>query len=163
MAEVYKRFGMLPVYRSDQTQDWQKTGYYKNWLLTKRWIPRDKLVSFRSPLVNGSYTAPSQITIQKVKIVDNAISVVESANYSVTFTKQADGDSYYYWFQQSVFTSDPNNYLTAGCLYNIKFSDSNDNEFLTGLFAAIDETEYYYITEDGQTMTTEDGQTLIFE
>jgi hypothetical protein len=160
---IYKRNGLLPVYKSDQSQDWQLDGYFSNWVLAKKWVPKDVLVSFRTPLINGSYTAPATMTIRKLSILGNIKTIVSTQEVTSGLQKQIVGTQSYYWRQQGAFTAVASEYLTKGCLYEIYMKDSNDNEFITDIFVAVDETEYYIYAEDNQPISTEDGQQIVFE
>lgn len=158
-----RRFGLLPFYGINQPRDWELKGYYNNWQLALKFVPRDTLVSFRTPLINGSYTAPSTMILRKLSILGETISIVSNQSVTSGLTKYTVGSQTYYYRQQGAYTSDVLEYLENGCIYDIYIIDSNDNEFVSDIFVAIEETELYLYTEDNQYLLTEDGQKIVFQ
>ena len=159
---IYKRNGLLPFYKSDQSQDWKLQGYFKNWVLSLKKLSKTSLVSFRTPLIYGTYVTPSSFTIRKLRIVDNDVSVVSSQVISATIGQDFDlvgatVYSYYYWNQTDIGVI-----LDKGCIYDITLTD-NFNTFQSDIFLAIDESDrdYYLATEDNEAILTEDGETII--
>lgn len=156
---IYKRNGFLPFYKSDQSQDWKLTGYFKNWVLSLKKISKTSLVSFRTPLIDGSFTEPTSFTIRHLRVIDNAVSVIDSQVISTTIAKDFEmiGStvySFYYWNQ-----SDIGIILTEGCIYDITLTDGT-NTFQSDIFLAVDESnrEYWLVTEDNVQVLTEDGK-----
>jgi hypothetical protein len=156
---IYKRNGFLPFYKSDQSQDWKLTGYFKNWVLSLKKISKTSLASFRTPLIDGSFTEPASFTIRHLSVLDNAVSVIDSQIISTTITKDFEmiGNtvySFYYWNQ-----SDIGIILTEGCIYDITLTDGT-NTFQSDIFLAVDESnrEYWLVTEDNVQVLTEDGE-----
>lgn len=161
----YKRFGLLPIYKSNQDQDWKLDGYYNNFKSAIQYIPRDTLVSFRTPPVAGSYTAPTKLTIRKLSIKGGIKTIVSSADYTVTVNKQeidAGSESYYY-FNQSAISTNISEFLDAGCIYEIYLEDSEGNSFISNIFVAIDESQIFIYAESNEAILTEDGEQILFE
>lgn len=159
----YKKIGLLPFYKSDQPQDWQLKGYYYNWLLSAQYVPRDKLVSFSTPPVSGEKTAPTQITIRKLKIKGDVKTILSSTVYNVTLYANFNGSQTYYYFIQSSITSDIDEYLEVGCIYEIYLEDADGNSFISNIFIAIEESKIYIAAEDSQAILTEAGEQILFE
>jgi hypothetical protein len=156
---IYKRNGFLPFYKSDQSQDWKLNGYFKNWVLSLKKISKTSLVSFRTPLIDGSFTEPTSFTLRHLMVIDDTVSVIDSQTISTTIAKDFEliGStvySYYYWNQ-----SDIGIILNEGCIYDITISDGTNN-FQSDIFLAVDESnrEYWLVTEDNVQILTEDGK-----
>ena len=158
----YKRHGLFPIYKSDQSQDWELSGYYDNFNAAFQFVPKDVLVGFRTPPVDGVKTAPTEITIRKISIKGGVKSIIESNNYTVTmYRKLIENDTQtYYYFNQSPISSDPNDYLDEGELYEIYIIDADNNSFISNIFIAVDESELYLATESGFNILTESGEEI---
>lgn len=158
-----KQSGLLPFYKSDQSQDWALSGYYNNWQSAVQYVPRDVLVSFMTPTISGTKTAPTEITIRKLSITGGIKTVLSSADYTVTlYEKQQDSQTQYY-FIQSAISSNPTEYLQESCLYEIYLEDADGNGFISNIFIAFDETEIYIHSESGEIITDESGEGILFE
>lgn len=172
---TFRRTGLLPFYKSDQNQDWQTSGYFDEYINAIQFIPRDKLVGFRTPFITGVLTTnPTQITIRRLSLINGEKTILESANYTVTINiqyadvnynncEQSDAIYTYYYFNQSIIDSDVNNYLTAGRIYEIYLIDASDNSFISNIFCAIDETDIFIYSEGGQIILDESGESIVFE
>ena len=141
----YKHTGLLPIYKSDQSQDWQLSGYYNNWQTSVQYIPNDVLVSFTTPTVSGTKTAPTQITLRKLNIVGGVKTIISSEVYNVTMHETHRNGQTEYYFIQSAITTNPLEYLTSGCLYEIYIEDADGNGFISNIFIATSEDTDSYI------------------
>lgn len=157
----FRQIGLLPIYKSDQLQDWQLSGYYNNWLESIQYVPRDTLVSFSTPPVTGIKSPPSQITARKLNIKGNIKTILSSTDLAVTmYAKNIDDDTKtYYYFIQSTLPS----VLDKGCVYEIYIEDADGNSFISNIFVAIDETEIFIYAEDSNLLVDETGEGILFE
>lgn len=172
---TFKRNALLPFYKDDQPQDWQLSGYYDEFINSLQLVPRDQLVSFRTPVINAVIlTDPTQITIRRLSIQNGVKTVLESTNYTVTINRQfvdanfkistqANAEYTYYYFNQSAIAADAVNYLDACKIYEIYLEDSTGNKFISNIFVAIDETEIFIHAEDGQILLDESGEGILFQ
>ncbi len=158
----YKRYGLFPIYKSDQPQDWQLEGYYNTFKNAFQFVPRDVLVSFRTPPVSGTKTAPTQITIRKLSIKAAAKTIVSSDVYNVTMYEEHANSQTYYYFIQSAITSIAAEFLDVGELYELYIEDADGNSFISNIFIAVDETELFIQTEGGLNILTEDGDEILY-
>ena len=158
----YKRYGLFPFYKSDQLQDWQLVGYYNNFKSSLQYVPRDVLVGFSTPPVDGVKTAPTEITIRKISIKGDIKTIIESNTYAVTmYRKLIENDTQtYYYFNQSPISSDEEEYLTSGELYEIYIEDLDGNSFISNIFMAVEESQLYITTESGFNILTETGEEI---
>lgn len=157
----FRQNGSLPVYKSDQLQDWQLKGYYNNYLCGILYVPRHTLVSFSTPPVTGIKSAPTQITARKLSIKGNIKTIIKSTDLLVTmYAKTIDsGTKTYYYFIQSDLPS----LLDEGCIYEIYIEDADGNSFITNIFKTITENEIFIHAEDGRVLQAEDGQDIVFQ
>lgn len=158
---IYKRNGFLPFYKSDQKQDWKLEGYYRNWVLSLKKISKTSLAGFRTPNVEASLTVPANMTIRRLQVVDDSVSVIENqviVSGLIKTTEVINGVTYYYYYRPK---QDMSIILTAGYIYDISITDGT-NSFLSDIFLAINEAdrEYYLVTEDNEAVLTEDGETI---
>lgn len=161
----FRRFGLLPFFKSDQPQDWEIDGYYYNWRKTVQYVPRDTLVSFRTPVISGSKAVPTEITIRKLKIKGQTKTIVSSDTYTVDIYKEellGGTESYYYFFQSPIDAS-PVNYLEAGEMYEIYLDNGVGDTFISNIFIALDIEDVYIKSEAGETITDETGEGILFE
>jgi hypothetical protein len=131
------QYSFLPFTYVGQNTDWQKDGYHKNITRALKYVPNDQLVSFRTPFITGSFTAPSTFKLRKLSILDSSVSVIdytEQTSYLVKHEKTINSILYsYYYRQQGALTTS----LTEGCLYDIFIEDSEGNQFVSDPFLAI--------------------------
>lgn len=172
---LLKRNALLPFYKSDQLQDWELSGYYKEFLGAIQLVPQDVLVSFRTPIMGGAIaTDPTSITLRKLSIINGVKTILESKDYNVTInrafvdsnyklTTQANASYTYYYFNQSKITENAVDFLELGCIYEIYLEDAFDNKFISNIFVAIEETEIFIYAENGLGILTEDGQNIVFQ
>jgi hypothetical protein len=158
----YIRNGFLPFYRATVDRDWQKLGYWNNWQLALKFVPRDRLVGFATPEVDGTVAAPSSFDIRKLQITQSGVNVIstqtESTSNLVAVERIRNGNTltYYSRDQQEISAA-----LTKGCIYDISITDDDDNTFYSDIFLAIDESDLALYTESGQYLLTEDGQQIL--
>lgn len=161
MSSLYIRKGLFPFYEINQQRDFQLKGYYNNWKLALKNIPKEILAPFRTPLVDGVTTAPTTMTIRRVKVVDGDVEVIsqESVTSNLqTETVSIDGTTYRYYYRLAVQLE---SVLVSGYIYDIYIKDSLNNEFVSDLFKAVDEAELYIATESGDQITTESGEPIL--
>jgi len=161
MTTLYKTTGLFPFYRDSQERDWQKLGYYNNWMQSLKFIPKDTLASFRTPLMTGSLVAPSNMYIRKLRILDSIITVLETTEYTSDLKANYEvinGDTFTYYYRLPVTISP---ILTRGCIYDIYIEDSEGNKFKSDIFCAIDVQDLYLQNELSQYILTEDGQQIV--
>lgn len=161
-----KKSSLFPFYKSDYSQDWELSGYYYNWQLSSIYVPKDVLKSFKTPTVSGIKQPPTEITIRKIAIKGNTKTIINSNTYSVNmYSRYLENYSKTeYYFIQSSFTDDPNQYLDEGCTYEIYIEDADGNAFISNVFIAIDETQIYITAESGEIIIDEQsGESIVFE
>lgn len=157
----YRQTGLLPIYKSNLSQDWQLDGYYNNWKNSLQYVPFDTLVSFSTPSVDGAKTAPTEIILRKLNIIGSVKTILSSTTLSVTmYAKQVDGgtSTYYYFIQSSL--PEP---LDRGCIYEIYIEDSDQNSFISNIFLAISLKDLVIYSESKGAIETESGQDILFE
>lgn len=163
MPSKYIRTGFLPFYKSGISRDWQKLGYWNNWLLSLKYLPLDKLVSFRTPVFVGVNSAPSTMKIRRVQIINNDVTVISESEVTSNlqvYTEVVNNETLTYYYRQQTNLETP---LTSGYIYDIYIEDSKNNIFISDIFVAITETDLYLYTEGGEAYLTEDGQQIIVE
>jgi hypothetical protein len=172
---TFKRNGLFPFYKEDQPQDWQISGYYDEFLNSLQLVPRDVLKSFRTPNINAVITSDiTSIFIRRLSIFNGIKTILETNEYTVTINRQfVDENSKtcsqsnavytYYYFNQSAISDNPIDYLDSYKLYEIYIEDTLGNKFISNTFIAIDETEIFINTEDGQIILDETGEGILFE
>ncbi len=172
---TFKRTGLLPFYKDDQPQDWELSGYFDEFINAIQFVPRDVLVSFRTPFINAVLDVePTQITIRKLSFGGETKTIISSDDYTVTINiqyadvnlkncEEADAIYTYYYFNQSTISEDANEYLIVGCIYEIYLVDASGNSYISNIFVAIDETKIFINAEDGQIILDESGEGILFE
>jgi hypothetical protein len=163
---TYKRKGLLPINKLDQEHDWQLLGYYNNWQLSLQYIPNDILVGLSTPSINSITVTLSEFRYRKLSIKGDIKTIVETSELLDTddFNTEIEGTQSYFWRPQTQLKiSGSPIILDEGCVYELYFKDSLNNEFLSNIFVAILEDELHLYTESQGAILTEDGEEIIWQ
>lgn len=140
---LFKRYGLLPFIYVGQYNDWQLKGYYNSIKPSLKNVPNDRLVSFRTPPILGSYTVPATMLIRHISILDNEVSVINSSTVTSALVKvdiTIEGVAYSYYYRQQAALASA---LTAGCMYDIFIEDEGGNQFVSEPFVTVDTLEVF--------------------
>lgn len=122
---------LLQVYKLDQIQDWERTGYYGNWWLTNKKCNSVNFLEFHNHNIPPGTTI-SEFKLRRLSIVNNIKSILETTTLSTGYIDTETGDSsdsFYYLGDEDLGVT------TAGLYeYYIKTSEpTDDNEYISDL------------------------------